>query len=681
MPKLCLNMIVKNEAARITRALDSVSQFIDCYAIADTGSTDGTEKTIKKYFDDRFIPGIVTHAPFKNWSQARNAALLAARAMQRRYGWDYAILMDADMSLVMNDFDKFHRALAGGLAYDMEQRAGSLHYANRRLVSVKATGLYRGVTHEYLDIDSSGLIGPSIAYFDDHADGANRPEKFKRDIALLLGGVAAEPNNERYFYYLAQSYRDAGDLPNAKLWYQKRIDAGGWAEEQWSAQVNLAHCFRDEGNEAEFIRNMLLAYNMRPSRAEPMYDLAHYFRMKDNRQNIAALFAEQGLTIPRTNDLLFVNDHVYTSGLKEEYTITGFYNEQKRARAFQVASDLSLQPGPYPSGREVARANMFWYLPKLGEVCPSFTSKRIPFEPPENWTALNPSVTNHGTDDRLWCVVRTVNYRINEHGQYLIKSNDGTANDSNPINTRNWLLDMGMDPMTDTKPDANEILNPTNMPCEFKPVIGFEDMRLFSAQGALWTSSTVRQIHPDGNCEQVLAKLTRRMGGTMIENADWKRMLPKARETEKNWAPIGVRPDYHSQFLWMHRPGVTINDDGEIVHNNPTGLTNDILSGGSQLIGFGPGYIALIHTAHQLPNSPCRYYYHRWAVYEPKEFKLVALSLPFVFDDKQIEFAAGLARHPTKKGTMVISYGSRDAEARIATIDEQEVARFIWAPK
>lgn len=671
--RFCLNMIVKNEAARITRALASVAPYIDCYAITDTGSTDDTPSVIKDYFSQLKIPGIIAHAPFIDWSQARNSALVSARAIQPRFGWDYAFLFDADMELVMPDFAAFKAKLEDrGLSYEMEQRAGNLHYGNKRLVSAAAKGMYKGVTHEYLDVHSAGFIPPEIAYFVDHADGANRPEKFKRDIRLLLDGIAKEPDNSRYYYYLAQSYRDGGQVDEAMTWYQKRVDAGGWAEEQWSAQVNLAHCYLTKGNEAEFIRNLLIAYNMRPGRAEVLYDLAHHFRMKDNHQNIAALFAEAGLDIPRTKDLLFVSDHVYAVGLKEEFSITGFYNEQKRQKAFQVTSDLSLQPGPYVSGRETGRHTLYWYLPKLGDVCPSFKSKRIPFAPPENWIALNPSVTNHGTDDRLYCVVRTVNYKIDEHGRYLIRGTDGTANDSNPINTRNYLLDLRDDPFGNNPPVLQELLPPGNMPCEFKPVIGFEDMRLFSDGDHLWTSSTVRQIHWDGNCEQVLTRIA---GNQLV---DMHRMLPPKRETEKNWAPIGFNPDNHKDFLWMHRPGVTINQHGLIVHNNPPPLTTDIISGGSQLVGYGPGYLALVHTAHQLPNSPCRYYYHRWAVYCPVSFKLLALSLPFVFDDKQIEFAAGLARHPTQHGTLVISYGSRDAEARIATISEAEVTRQIW---
>ena len=42
-------MIVKNEAHVIERCLQSVKSIIDYWVIVDTGSTDGTQKIIKKY--------------------------------------------------------------------------------------------------------------------------------------------------------------------------------------------------------------------------------------------------------------------------------------------------------------------------------------------------------------------------------------------------------------------------------------------------------------------------------------------------------------------------------------------------------------------------------------------------------------------------------------------------------
>ena len=50
--------------------------------------------------------------------------------------------------------------------------------------------------------------------------------------------------------------------------------------------------------------------------------------------------------------------------------------------------------------------------------------------------------------------------------------------------------------------------------------------------------------------------------------------------------------------------------------------------------------------------------------------------MPFVFHDKEIEFAAGLAYFPDK-GELVASYGRRDCEAWLATMKFDEVMDFI----
>ena len=76
MAGVCLNMIVKNEAAILERCLASVAPFVDHYVIADTGSKDGTPDLIRDFFTPRGIPGEIVHVPFKNFEQARNAALI-----------------------------------------------------------------------------------------------------------------------------------------------------------------------------------------------------------------------------------------------------------------------------------------------------------------------------------------------------------------------------------------------------------------------------------------------------------------------------------------------------------------------------------------------------------------------------------------------------------------------------
>ena len=79
MPKLCLNMIVKNESKIITRLFDSIVDLIDCYCICDTGSTDNTIDLINTYFFEHNIPGSVISEPFKNFEYNRTFALEACK--------------------------------------------------------------------------------------------------------------------------------------------------------------------------------------------------------------------------------------------------------------------------------------------------------------------------------------------------------------------------------------------------------------------------------------------------------------------------------------------------------------------------------------------------------------------------------------------------------------------------
>jgi glycosyltransferase involved in cell wall biosynthesis len=666
--KLCLSMIVKDEGARIERALASVAPWIDSWVIVDTGSTDDTKQRIMEFFTAHKIIGEIRDAPFIDWSQARNEALAYARALSFAYQPDYFLLMDADMQLVVKDPGRFISYRTGS-SYDMYQDAGSTHYQNRRLVKASETGLYRGVTHEYLDIPSAGLIDEGVAHFVDHADGANRPEKFKRDIRLLLADMKKDPDNVRSMFYLANSFLDAGKPARAALWYKRRVAAGGWDEEVWQAQVKYAHCQKDLGNEAEYIKHLLIAYDMRPTRVEPLYDLAHYYREKGMNAPACAM-AEAGIKLPLSTDALFVNKYAYDVGLKQEFSISAFYVPGKRRRGYEVISALAMNP-EYPGVCAEARMNLIHYVEPLSEFCPSFKWSTIDFTPPENWIAMNPSVTLH--EGQLKCNVRCVNYRIDAEGRYLIRGNNGEPNGTNPINTRNFIVSLkDVDGVDNWAHNAVEVFAPAGMPCEWDAVIGFEDMRLISFGGNLWSSSTVRQLHPDGNCEQVLSRIA--LNGTGCFHSDIKRMLRQPRQTEKNWSPLIL--DGEPELHFMYRPLEIVDTNGVTVRKQNPGVATDNISGSSQVIGFATGYLAITHEAAYFQGTGRRYYLHRFVWYDD-EFKTAKFSLPFYFNDKCIEFCAGMCWDPNGVD-LVISYGYQDEEARIATVSSNDVKRFLW---
>lgn len=685
MVRLCLNGIVKNEAARIERMLDSVGQFINCVILVDTGSTDDTKEKIARWCAAQKIPCHLPDVPFHNWSQARNAALAHARTYYvnacDKTGtepFDYLLLCDADMEIKVADRSVFDGLT--GPSYEVFQYAGSCHYKNTRLVKVDQPGEYRGVTHEYFDIPTGGTLPDSSVFFIDHADGANRPEKFKRDIKLLRAGLKDEPHNERYMFYLANSYRDAGKPDQAATWYKRRVDAGGWAEEQWQAQRYYAHCLRDMGDMDGFIAATLKAYQMRPSRAESVYDLAHHYREKGDNA-LGAMFAEATCAIPYSHDALFVDDMVHTVGGLEELSICGFYQDNTRAAGFRATDKLSLMKTPYVNARELARNNMFHYLRPLIEYCPSFKWQKVEWTPPfDGWTCMNPSITRHGS--ALVMNMRTVNYRMDDRGRYLIKDvyDDGTtgcnATAANPIHTRNWLLTLQRtvtpgDGVTGyTVARADEIMNPAGFPCEFPLVIGFEDMRLFQWNNDLWASATVRQYQKSGECVQFRARIDQK-DGDFPRLVDAVPMLRQPQATEKNWAPW---PRFGGRLCFMYQQGHVVDELGAdvIKHNNPMYMTD--LRGGSQIIPFSVGWLSLVHEARPLPTEPYkRFYWHRFVYYDWNG-AVKRISAPFVLNDRTIEFVAGMCSEGDK---LLISYGYKDEEARLASVSYDDVRELL----
>lgn len=659
MTRICLNMIVKNEAACIERALASVSAHISSYCIYDTGSTDGTPDLIRKFFraHPNRIPGDIYEGGFVNFEQARNDALVRARSLSEFTPAEYYLLMDADMELVVEDPECLDHLTE--ISYDVIQRAGDTVYANRRFIRADQTGLYRGVTHEYLDIPGGGEING--AWFRDHADGSNRVEKFKRDIKLLLAGLREEPDNVRYWFYLAQSYRDAGDHKRAAQAYKKRVSMGGWDEEVWNAQLNYGASLRDLGDEAGFVKETLAAFNMRPHRAETLYDLAKYYREK-GMNAAAVLCAEAGMKVPYpSRDVLFISDYVYKTGLREEYAISAFYDEKKRDDGFRVCNDLALDLKGTPNSRELARTNLFHYLEPLSKLAPSFRAQQIKFTPPAGYIAMNPSVAIH--QHAIFTTVRTVNYKITETGHYQIQGGDGSITDSNPIHTRNFLVRMD----NDLKPQFSSEIIASYDP-QFKAVVGLEDMRLFSWRNGLWFSACARDQNPEGWCEQIYGSIR---GGDMGRTVDFmRRMLPSVREHQKNWAPFTSA----GELSFMYRLGHLVDMGGATISKVDTGLATEAMSGGSQVIQFNTGWVAIVHEARHKANGQ-RYYQHRF-VWMDMLGKLRKISRPFYLHDKQIEFVAGLARHPN--GDFLISYGVRDCEAWIATVNANEIEWVLW---
>jgi glycosyltransferase involved in cell wall biosynthesis len=340
---VCLNMIVKNEARTIERCLNAALPFIDAWVIVDTGSTDGTQDLIRSKLGH--LPGELHERPWKNFGHNRTEALCLAEGKA-----DFLLLCDADMVLKIND--PLWRPNPDYHGYFVRQQHNERSFSIIRLVNARLTGeqswCYRGSTHEFIDSltpDQNDNIGSTGAIeFFDFADGGSKSDKYTRDAALLeqeLREIEAKEQNSgdvarvdhlqalklegRTVFYLAQTYRDMGELEKSLATYQRRAELGGWDEEVWNAKFEVAKLTERLQLGVEVITQRYLeAFNNRPRRAEPLVELARFHRQR-KQYALAHLYARQAANMLVPNDILFIDTSAYLWRNFDEYAVACYW--------------------------------------------------------------------------------------------------------------------------------------------------------------------------------------------------------------------------------------------------------------------------------------------------------------------------------------------------------------------
>lgn len=341
-------MIVKNETAVIERCLRSVRPFIDCWSIVDTGSSDGTQRLIAKSLVG--LPGELHERPWKDFGHNRTEALALARPWA-----DYSLVIDADETFDVPEGFAFPTLTADGY-YTRHRGSNSVvTFELLQLLKSDAPWRYEGVLHEVAVCDrqhsTATLDAPlCIGHFDSARNQGDSKEKYARDAAVLETALEREPDNVRYRYYLARSYRDA-DMPEKALEnFAKRADMGGWDEEVWHSLHLMGVIAADLNKYHAAVAAQLRAHQLRPQRAEALCALALLHRTRDEHQ-LAYVFARQAVRIPKPNDRLFVDDSVYAWRALDELCIAAYWvgeYEESRQAAQELLNNAAVPEGERP---------------------------------------------------------------------------------------------------------------------------------------------------------------------------------------------------------------------------------------------------------------------------------------------------------------------------------------------
>ena len=229
--------MVRDEAKILRRCVDSLRQCCDEILVVDTGSRDDTVELAEA------LGCRVVRHKWKDFGANRTMSFLEAAASEDLAHLTWAVAIDADMTLHcdaprLKDFLSKSR----DAGFTLVQINSGLEYRNVRLLRLSEPWRCKGVTHEYWTCRHStvGDIPRDIAHIEDIGDGGCKSDKFERDARLLEEGLAQEPENERYFFYMANTLACQGKVEEAREYYRKRIEVGGWAEEIWYSMYQLA---------------------------------------------------------------------------------------------------------------------------------------------------------------------------------------------------------------------------------------------------------------------------------------------------------------------------------------------------------------------------------------------------------------------------------------------------------
>lgn len=340
--KICLNMIVKNEAHVIQRCLDSVSRYITDVVISDTGSGDDTITIIEKWIKDNKKDGKVVSHNWKNFGHNRNLALDAAREYITDTGtkddtiW-YILFMDADDYVVT---DQQVEIMYTHDLYDIDMKCGSLTYSRPWMIRMgNIPWGWEGALHEYISSNKVGYTRSKIEgpYIQASREGARSqdPMKYLRDAILLEEEILIDSkrnyDNPRYIFYLAQSYRDyhhdnRRHLKMAETLYLRRFDMGGWDEERYVALVGAGRARKGRGKmDDKMLKYFMKAYQFRPTRLEAAYEIVLYLRLTEN-YHMGYNFGKSLLDLPYPTDRLFVNGDIYKWKFKDEVALCAYYS-------------------------------------------------------------------------------------------------------------------------------------------------------------------------------------------------------------------------------------------------------------------------------------------------------------------------------------------------------------------
>lgn len=364
--QLAVALMIKNEAHSVVETLEPlVAGGITSYLIYDTGSTDNTLGVVDQFFKKLpQVKAVVKQEPFVDFATSRNCALDLAKAAFPKA--EFILMPDAEWVLQgVPELLAFCQRESKNTtpSYIVRVLHGPLDYYSARLTRANGPARYVGRVHEAI-APYTPVKTPETIYFacKSHPKGvAQSKERWKRDRTLLELDFFENSANARTVFYLAQTCACLEDYASAYQYYLIRTKIEGWPEENYLAQYRLAEvteqlALTNPAKVPEALSLYMEAYNMRPTRAEPLIRIANHY-LTEEKHALSFLFAEKACRIEYPeSEVLFVDKHQYDFERYDILSRCAWYVGQKEAGYQALKKALAYNPEA-----EHLKANLKFY--------------------------------------------------------------------------------------------------------------------------------------------------------------------------------------------------------------------------------------------------------------------------------------------------------------------------------
>ena len=686
--RIIVLLMVKNEFRIIVRSMMSTLSIADAICVSDTGSTDNTLKVLDAYFPTISIPAKYYQHTWTNFGVNRTQSFQDAVDFCKSLGWNpattYALAIDADM--VLQIAAEFRKNELDKKGYSLIQKAGTLHYANCRLMRLDQPWRCVGATHEYWDGPNEGTFDAVKLWIDDKNDGGCKSDKFVRDERLLLEELAEQPTNVRTHFYLAQTYKCLGNKEKAIEFYKKRIALGGWWEEVWYSHYMIAKMHLEANRPEKAELWTYRAQKFSNYRSEAIHMLVRHFRIVGDQWK-AMHYLREAKKIPKPNVALFLESEVYDHLLEYENTILQYYTNSNKKEGLVSCARYMLHPQAGGFLDNVF-SNLQFYMDPI--VKTQAISLSVPPTVLDVFKPSSTSLTTHRGE--LVANVRYVNYETSRQGVYKSRSSDGVVRTINgfmpsiaaltvPASASPGLASIVDATASRTTPlfvDASGSLS--GLPSHPTNVMGLEDIRLFSHKDTLYYTAASKEHNAENKVRVVMGRYdpiscdtaTATTADTPYLYENRCLLPPTPTDCEKNWLTIGDHPSSADPvFLYKWHPYQTGTIDPstntlQIRSTVPTppyfskirGSANPVLMPG------GKEYLAVVHTVKY--DTPRKYYHHLVAL-DAVTLAPTRISHPFYFETHGIEYCIGFAVEPATTNLLFV-YSTFDADPKLVRL-------------